>query len=60
MSKKHKLKEIHAKLKSWAESSGDEVLDGHLKELEDEINTTESTNDDGDGGNSPETPPDLP
>ena len=60
MSKKHKLKEIHAKLKSWAESSGDEVLDGHLKELEDENKTTESDEDDGEGGNSPETPQDIP
>jgi hypothetical protein len=59
MSKKLKLKEIHAKLKSWAESSGDEVLDNHLKELEDEINTSGDEEEEDEGGNHPETP-DVP
>ncbi len=59
MSKKQKLKEILSKLKSWAESSGDEALDNHLKELEDEINATADEEEDDQGGNNPE-PPDIP
>ena len=58
MPKKHKLKEIHAKLKSWCESSGDEVLDSILNDLENEINATGDEEDE--GGNNPDTPPDLP
>lgn len=59
MSKKQKLQEILAKLKSWSESSGDETLDNHIKELEDEINSTSETDEEDDGGNNPE-PPDIP
>ena len=60
MSKKQRLKEIHAKLKSWCDSSGDEELDKHLKELEDEINaTTEDEDEDDQGGDTP-PPPDIP
>ena len=60
MSKKQRLKDIHAKLKSWCESSGDEELDKHLKELEDEINATTDEEDEDDGGNNPDDPPPLP
>jgi hypothetical protein len=62
MSQKQRLQEILAKLKSWSESSGDETLDEHIKELETEINASFAPQEDeGDeGGNSPDTPPDLP
>lgn len=64
MSKKQKLQSILNKLKSWSESSGDEVLNGHLNELEDEINTTADEGDDeeedGGGANHPTEPPGKP
>lgn len=60
MSKKHNLKAVLVKLRSWAESSGDEILDAHLNELENEINTTSDADEDDEGGNSPSEPPDLP
>lgn len=62
MSQKQKLHEILAKLKSWAESNGDETLDGHLNELENEINAsfTAQADGDGEGGNNPDEPPTLP
>lgn len=59
MSKKQKLTDILTKLKSWSESSGDATLNDHLKELEDEINAADEETDE-EGGNSPDTPPDLP
>jgi len=62
MSHKQKLQDILAKLKSWSESSGDEVLDQHLNELENEINASfdAQTDEEGEGGNSPSEPPALP
>jgi len=60
MSQKQKLKEILAKLKSWSESAGDEALDQYLTELENEINASTTSDEDDEGGNSPDTPPDLP
>lgn len=55
MSQKQKFKEILSKLKSWSESCGDEELDGHIGELETEINSAYDTADDGDdtGGSTP-------
>lgn len=63
MSHKQKLKEILVKLKSWSESSGDEVLDQHLTELENEINasaTSETDDEDDDQGGDTPPPPDIP
>lgn len=62
MSQKQKLQEILAKLKSWAESNGDETLDGHLNELENEINAsfTAQADADGDGGGDTPPAPDVP
>ncbi len=63
MSNKQKLQEILAKLKSWSESSGDETLDAHIKELETEINASfepQGDSEEGEGGNSPSDPPGLP
>lgn len=58
MSQKRKLQEILIRLKSWSESSGDEVLDQHLTDLENEINASfDAANDSDDtGGSNP--PPD--
>ena len=62
MSKKNRLKELHAKLKKIADRQlvHDAELHESLKELENEIKSTqdEGVGDDG-GGNSPE-PPDVP
>lgn len=63
MSKTQKLQEILAKLKSWAESNGDETLDGHLNELENEINasfTAQADAEGDEGSNNPDQPPTLP
>lgn len=62
MSHKQNLHAILAKLKAWAEHSGNEELDQHLQELENEINATASAADDeGDtGGNHPTDPPGKP
>jgi len=65
MSKKQKLQEILIKLKSWSESSGDEVLDQHINDLENEINAsfipkTDEEEGDGDGGNHPPYQPGKP
>jgi hypothetical protein len=64
MSNKQKLQEILAKLKSWSESSGDETLDEHIKELETEINASydpQGDSEEGDtGGNSPSHKPGTP
>lgn len=63
MSNKQKIHEILAKLKSWSESSGDETLDEHIKELETEINASfEPTTDEeeGGGGNNPGHKPGTP
>lgn len=55
MSRKQKLQEILDKLKSWSESSGDDVLDQHLNELENEVNASFDAADDADdtGGSNP-------
>lgn len=56
MSRKNKLQDILSKLKSWSESSGDELLDQHLNELENEVNASfDAADDDDDTGGS--TPP---
>ena len=62
MSQKQKLQEILAKLKSWSESSGDETLDEHIKELETEINASFEPQDDEEdtGGNNPSHKPGTP
>ena len=61
MSQKQKLKEIHGKIKAWAEKSGDEELGQHLNDLENAIQAAFSAQDDGgEGGNSPSGTPDLP
>lgn len=63
MSQKHKFQEILAKLKSWSESSGDEVLSQHLTELENEINASFTAQADAEqdppGGDVPPAP-DVP
>lgn len=63
MSKKQELQELLAKLKSWSESSGDEVLDTHINELETKINALfEPKADDAEdgGGNHPPYQPGKP
>lgn len=62
MPHKQNLKDILAKLKSWSESSGDEVLDQHLNELENEINASfaPQSDEEGGGGNHPTDPPAVP
>lgn len=64
MSQKQKLKEILAKLKSWSESSGDETLDAHIGELENQINASFEPQDDSEegdpGGNNPGQKPRVP
>lgn len=63
MSNKQKLQEILAKLKSWSESSGDETLDEHIKELETEINASfdpQGDSEEGGGGNHPTNKPPVP
>jgi hypothetical protein len=63
MSQKQKLQDILAKLKSWSESSGDETLEEHIKELETQINASfaaQGDSEEGEGGNSPSDPPGLP
>jgi hypothetical protein len=61
MPQKQKLKEIHGKLKAWAEKSGDDELEQHLNDLENAIQSAFSAQDDPpEGGNSPEGSPDLP
>lgn len=62
MSHKKNLQSILTKLKAWSEHSGNDELDNHLKELENEINVTSNATDDegdGGGGNNPE-PPNVP
>lgn len=62
MLQKKKLQEILAKLKSWSESSGDEILHEHIKELETVINASfDAADDEGDtGGNNPGHKPGTP
>lgn len=63
MSQKQKLQEILAKLKSWSQSSGDETLDEHINELENQINASFDPADDeeeGGGGNHPTNKPPVP
>lgn len=63
MSKKQKILGLIAKLKEWSESAGDEALDKHIKDLEDEINASFDPADDGEdgsGGNHPTNPPGKP
>jgi hypothetical protein len=56
MSRKQKLQHILDKLKSWSESSGDNMLDQHITELENEINASfDAAGDSDDTGGS--TPP---
>ena len=63
MSQKQKLHEILAKLKLWAESNGNEALDQHLNELENEINASFTAQADAEqgppGGDVPDAP-DIP
>jgi hypothetical protein len=63
MSQKQKLQDILAKIKSWSESSGDETLDEHIKELETEINASfeaQGDSEEGEGGGNNPEPPDIP
>jgi hypothetical protein len=65
MSQKQKLQEILNKLKSWSASSGDEELDQHLTDLENEINAsftpqTDEEEGEGGGGNHPPYQPGKP
>jgi hypothetical protein len=59
MPHKQKLKEIHGKLKAWAEMSGDDELDQHLNDLENAIQSAFSAQDDPPGQNNPSAP-DIP
>lgn len=59
MSHKQNLHAILAKLKAWAEHSGNEQLDDHLNELENEINATADSATGDEGGDTP-PPPDVP
>lgn len=63
MAHKQRFLELLAKLKEWAAVNGnnDELLNTHLNELEAEITAMADANTaNGPGGNSPDTPPDLP
>ena len=60
---KQRFLELLTNLKEWAKSNGvnDEQLNTHLNALETEITAMADANTaDGPGGNSPDTPPDLP
>ena len=63
MSQKQKFQEILAKLRSWADSNGNEELAQHLNDLENEINASftaqADTAQDPPGGDVPDAP-DVP
>lgn len=62
MANKLRFLELLAKLKEWAAVNGNnDELNTHLDALEAEITAMADGNTaDGPGGNSPDTPPDLP
>ena len=61
MYSKTKLLEIYEKIKAHSEQNNNEELLVLANELHAEIQAmADSNTGDGDGGNSPDTPPDLP
>lgn len=61
MSKKTKLKEIHNKLKQWANVVDDAEYDDLLNEFDGEINALDEEDNEGDpGGNNPPNKPKVP